>query len=93
LYRCIEGTTLVFMFSTRFGAEEGEEQAEGNGNGNGTGTLKVSSHVRRHVSVGTLVVTVNNVLNEADGFELLRKETGPDSERTGGSTAYVWAAV
>ena len=57
---------------------------------NGT---RMSLDARRHVASRTLIVTVNNVLDEEDGFRLLRRAEGPDSERTGGSTAYVWEAV
>mmetsp|Transcript_14282 Transcript_14282/g.23490 ORF Transcript_14282/g.23490 Transcript_14282/m.23490 type:complete len:245 (-) Transcript_14282:224-958(-) len=98
----LEGATLVFMFSTRFGVDEGGgEDVVGDdggdrewGVGEGEGTLKVSSHLRQHIAAGTVVVTVNNVMRATDGFELRRRATGRDTERTmGSSTAYVWMAV
>jgi hypothetical protein len=55
--------------------------------------LKVSKALREALRVGAVAVTVNNVLDEADGFELQMRLNGPDSERAGGSTAYIWRAV
>ena len=53
-------------------------------------TLKVGSFIRPHLRIGALVVTVNAVLSRNDGYALLRQEHGPDAEKVGGSTAYVW---
>ena len=55
--------------------------------------MKVSKALREALVVGAVAVTVNNVLDEADGFELQMRLNGPDSERAGGSTAYIWRAV
>ena len=69
------------MFSTKFSVDETSR------------CLKVSKALREALRVGAVAVTVNNVLDEADGFALLTQLNGPDSERAGGSTAYIWRAV
>jgi hypothetical protein len=76
-----KGAALVFMFSTKFSVDETSR------------CLKVSKALREALVVGAVAVTVNNVLDEADGFELQMRLNGPDSERAGGSTAYIWRAV
>ena len=87
----LENATVVFMFSTRF---EGAISQEGDdGSGEAAKTLKVGPFLRPHLRVGALVVTINGKLSPQDGYQLMRTEHGPDSERVGGSTAYVWKVV
>ena len=74
------GASMVFMFSTKFAVD-------------GDGRLAVSPKLRPALVAGTVVVTVNNELATADGFELVARMDGPDGERSGGSTACVWRAV
>ena len=74
------GASMVFMFSTKFAVD-------------GDGRLAVSPMLRPALATGAVVVTVNNELATADGFELVARADGPDGERSGGSTAYVWRAV
>lgn len=81
LHTATKGAALVFMFSTKFSVDETSR------------CLKVSKALREALRVGVVAVTVNNVLDEADGFELQMRLNGPDSERAGGSTAYIWRAV
>jgi hypothetical protein len=81
LHTATKGAALVFMFSTKFSVDETSR------------CLKVSKALREALGVGAVAVTVNNVLDEADGFELQMRLNGPDSERAGGSTAYIWRAV
>jgi hypothetical protein len=81
LNNATKGAALVFMFSTKFSVDETSR------------CLKVSKALREALRVGAVAVTVNNVLDEADGFALLTQLNGPDSERAGGSTAYIWRAV
>lgn len=81
LHTATKGAALVFMFSTKFSVDETSR------------CLKVSKALREALRVGAVAVTVNNVLDEADGFELQMRLNGPDSERAGGSTAYIWRAV
>ena len=81
LNNATKGAALVFMFSTKFSVDETSR------------CLKVSKALREALPVGAVAVTVNNVLDEADGFALQMRLNGPDSERAGGSTAYIWRAV
>ena len=81
LHTATKGAALVFMFSTKFSVDETSR------------CLKVSKALREALVVGAVAVTVNNVLDEADGFALQMRLNGPDSERAGGSTAYIWRAV
>ena len=81
LHTAMKGAALVFMFSTKFSVDETSR------------CLKVSKALREALRVGAVAVTVNNVLDEADGFALQMRLNGPDSERAGGSTAYIWRAV
>ena len=81
LHTATKGAALVFMFSTKFSVDETSR------------CLKVSKALREALRVGAVAVTVNNVLDEADGFALQMRLNGPDSERAGGSTAYIWRAV
>ena len=74
------GASMVFMFSTEFATD-------------GDGRLAVSPKLRPALNAGAVVVTVNNELATGDGFELVARADGPDGERSGGSTAYVWRAV
>jgi len=74
------GASMVFMFSTKFALDR-------------AGRLAVSPKLRPALASGAVVVTVNNELATADGFELVARADGPDGERSGGSTAYVWRAV
>ena len=74
------GASMVFMFSTKFAVDR-------------DGRLAVSPMLRPALATGAVVVTVNNELATADGFELVARADGPDGERSGGSTAYVWRAV
>ena len=81
LHTATKDAALVFMFSTKFSVDETSR------------CLKVSKALREAIRVGAVAVTVNNVLDEADGFALQMRLNGPDSERAGGSTAYIWRAV
>ena len=81
LHTATNGAALVFMFSTKFSVDETSR------------CLKVSKALREALRVGAVAVTVNNVLDEADGFALQMRLNGPDNERAGGSTAYIWRAV
>ena len=81
LHTATKGAALVFMFSTKFSMDETSR------------CLKVSKALREALRVGVVAVTVNNVLDEANRFELQMRLNGPDSERAGGSTAYIWRAV
>ena len=98
LAAALEGATLVFLFSTKFATQEVFEVGsslddDSVGWERNEGTLLVSSRLRPHLRVGAMVVTVNNRLREADGYELARAAEGPDAERTGESVAYVWRVV
>jgi len=42
--------------------------------------LAVSSHLRKHLQPGAVVVTVDNVLQERAGFRLRRTVKGPNSD-------------
>ena len=81
LHTATKDAALVFMFSTKFSVDETSR------------CLKVSKALREAIRVGAVAVTVNNVLDEADGFELQMRLNGPDSARAGGSTACIWRAV